>query len=199
MVSRARGSTSAILAAALGVIAVFLLMGPAAAHTDLISVDPADGTRLEQVPRQLTLEFSEEMAPGLSTVTLQRSDDGTPTKLAVATGRSASILLAAVPSTMVAEPGTVSRWRTAFRVVSKDGHPVAGESRFTVRTADAASEERPKTAPTQEGQDVQTAPPSDRDDGDTPWGLVAAAVAVLGLLLLSVLAAMRLLRRDPDA
>lgn len=187
-----------LLAAALGVVAACLLIAPAVAHTDLISVDPADGTRLEQVPRQLTLEFSEEMDPGLSTVTLQ-VDDGARTKLEVATGRSASILVATVPSSMGAEPGGVSRWRTAFRVVSRDGHPVAGESSFTVRRADTSSEERLTTAATPKNQDDSTASRGSEDDDDTPWGLIALAAAVLGLLGLTILAAVRLLGRDPDA
>ncbi|QBX57269.1 copper resistance protein CopC [Nocardioides seonyuensis] len=188
----------ALLAAMVGVVTACLLAGPAAAHTDLISVDPADGAGLEKVPSELTLEFSEEMDPGLSTVTVQ-VDGGAPTTLEVTAGRSASILVATVPSSLAAQPGTVSRWRSAFRVVSKDGHPVAGESSFTVRTADAPREERTSAAPTPAGEEAHTSPPSGGDDSDIPWGLVAAAVAVLSLLLLTVLAAVRLLKRDPDA
>lgn len=188
----------ALLVAMVGVVTACLLAGPAAAHTDLISVDPADGARLEKVPSQLTLEFSEEMDPGLSTVTLQ-VDDGARTKLDVATGRSASILVATVPSSMGAEPGGVSRWRTAFRVVSRDGHPVVGESSFTVRRADALSEERLTTAATPKNQDDSTASRGSEDDDDMPWGLIALAAAVLGLLGLTILAAVRLLGRDPEA
>ncbi|QWC85719.1 copper resistance protein CopC [Nocardioidaceae bacterium] len=192
---------TAMLAMTCGVLTVVLLGAPAAAHTDLISVDPADGLRLDRAPRQLVLEFSEEMNPRLSTVTLA-VDGGDPTQLELANGRSPSTLVATVPASQAAEPGDASRWRAAFRVVSTDGHPVAGETSFTVLPADNPDEQgaRP-TSPTPQGQEAETMeqiPETDEEDGGVPWLLVVAPAVVLGVLLLVVMAAMRLLRRDEE-
>ncbi|MBU2074922.1 MAG: copper resistance protein CopC [Actinobacteria bacterium] len=188
----------ATLAMACGALSVVLLGAPAAAHTDLISVDPADGSRLDRAPRQLVLEFSEEMNPGLSTVTLA-VDGGEPTRLELAAGRSPSMLVATVPASQVAEPGETSRWRAAFRVVSADGHPVAGESSFTVLVADIPDGQQASPTPTPQGSDTDTtrsAPEPDEEQGGVPWLLIAIPGAVLGLILLVVVAVRRLLGRD---
>lgn len=188
---------------ACGVMGVVLLGAPAAAHTDLVSVDPADGSRLDRAPRQLVLEFSEEMDPGLSTVTLA-VDGGDSIRLDVDNGRSPSTLVATVPADPVAEAGGSTRWRAAFRVVSTDGHPVAGETSFTVLSAESAKGERagpaPEPEPEPEGPDTENSGsvPGPDEDG-APWLLVATPVAVLGVLFLVVMAVMRLLRRDEVA
>lgn len=187
-----------------GVLALVLLGAPAAAHTDVISVSPADGTRLDRAPRQLVLRFSDEMNPELSTVTLQ-VDGGASTTLDVTNGGSRSTVVAQIPGSLAGDSDTVSRWRVAFRVVSADGHPVAGDFSFSVRpstgpdegdapTEGASESEPPVAEPTEAGGD-------DGDDGDdsgVPWVLIAIPVAVLGVLVLLVLAAMRLLRRDEE-
>ena len=110
---RSRVAWPARLAILCGVMGAVLFGAPAAAHTDLISVDPADGSRLDQPPRQIVLEFSEEMNPELSTVTLG-IDGGDFTDLDLAIGRSPSTLVVAVPASLVAEPGAASRWRSGW-------------------------------------------------------------------------------------
>jgi copper resistance protein C len=197
-------SARSVMTLVVGVFFVCLLGVPAFAHTDLISVDPADTARLAQVPGEVTLEFSEEMNPELSTATLQ-VDDSAPTTLDLANGRSASTLVATVPASMTVEPDAVSRWRVAYRVVSADGHPVAGESTFTVRRTDVPSEDPSggpsSTEDTGEGSEGAAAPTRNAEDRETgiPWALVALPVGVLILLLLAVLAVMRLLKLDQDA
>jgi len=188
------------LAIVCGVMGAVLFGAPAAAHTDLISVDPADGSRLDRAPRELVLEFSEEMDPGLSTVTLG-IDGGDSTDLDLATGRSPTTLVATVPASLVAEPGVASRWRAAFRVVSADGHPVAGETSFTVRSADIPERQEAGTTPTPQVPETGTresTPEPDEDQGGVPWLLIAIPVTVLGVLSLAVVAVMRLLRRDQE-
>ena len=197
---RSRVAWPARLAILCGVMGAVLFGAPAAAHTDLISVDPADGSRLDQPPRQIVLDFSEEMNPELSTVTLG-IDGGDFTDLDLAIGRSPSTLVVAVPASLVAEPGAASRWRLAFRVVSADGHPVAGETSFTVRSADIPERQEIGTTPTPQvpetGTRESTSEP-DEDEGGVPWLLIAIPVTVLGVLSLAVVAATRLLRRDQE-
>ncbi|GAB6987323.1 copper resistance protein CopC [Nocardioides pyridinolyticus] len=187
------------LAMACGVTGVLLLGAPASAHTDLISVDPADGSRLDGAPGQLVLEFSEEMNPGLSTVTLT-IDGGDSTRLEVDQGRSPSTLVATVPAPPAAEPGDTSRWRAAFRVVSADGHPVAGKTSFIVSLPDDPDGQGVRPAPQDpETQTATSSPEPDKDEDGVPWLLIATPVAVLGVLALVVVAVMRLLGRDEVA
>ena len=189
---RSRVAWPARLAILCGVMGAVLFGAPAAA--------PADGSRLDQPPRQIVLEFSEEMNPELSTVTLG-IDGGDFTDLDLAIGRSPSTLVVAVPASLVAEPGAASRWRLAFRVVSADGHPVAGETSFTVRSADIPERQEIGTTPTPQvpetGTRESTSEP-DEDEGGVPWLLIAIPVTVLGVLSLAVVAATRLLRRDQE-
>lgn len=195
-----RRASGAGLVSAIALLAVCLFGAPASAHTDLISVAPADQARLDQVPRALILEFSEEMNPGLSTATL-RVDGGAPRTLDLANGRALSTLVATVPATMDAAPDAVSQWRVAFRVVSADGHPVAGESTFTVRATGAPSESPvPSEAATDDAvEEAGPEPSGDDREGGISWTLVGLPVAVLALLFLAVLAATRLLKSDQDA
>ncbi len=107
--------------------------------------------------------------------------------------------MATVPAPQAAEPGEASRWRAAFRVVSADGHPVAGETSFTVLPADIPDGQQTSPTPTPQGSDTDTtrsAPEPDEDQGGVPWLLIAIPGAVLGLILLVVVAAMRLLGGD---
>lgn len=185
----------AMLALASGLLSVLLLGAPAAAHTDLVSVNPADGSRLERAPRELFLEFSEEMNPALSIVTLA-VDGGDSTRLEVDNGRSPSTLVATVPAAAVAEADEATRWRAAFRVVSADGHPVAGETSFMVLSANSSDDEPGASrtpAPQSLESDPKGSPPEPEEiEGGVPWLLVAIPVAVLSVLFLVVAAAMRL-------
>lgn len=192
------------LAVVTGVVGVVVLASPSAAHTELVSLDPAEGARLDQVPRRLTLEFSEAMDPELSTVTL-RVDGGSPTTLDVVSGRSPSTLVASVPPSLAADPGTGSRWRAAFRVVSSDGHPVAGESSFTVRATDTTPPGGTVSEGALETPESSDEEPSGEGQASEPaqargfrWAPAAIGASVLALVLLSVLAIARLIRRDDD-
>ncbi len=59
----------AALAALLGsFVLVVLLAAPAAAHASLVSIDPADGARLDESPEAVRLTFSERVSVGLGGV-----------------------------------------------------------------------------------------------------------------------------------
>ncbi len=130
---RRRWSGRAV-AAVLALVVVLLgqLAGAstAAAHAELVSATPADGTVLDRPPSQVTLTFTE--AVNLVSGGLQLLDpDGTavPTPEPVVEGDTVRWPMpAALP-----DGGYLVDWR----VVSADGHPVSGAFSFAVG-ADAA-------------------------------------------------------------
>lgn len=183
---------------------------PAAAHTDFIGADPRDGATVRELPAEVRLEFSDDMDPGLSTVTLQDGAGGS-TQLDLSNGAQPTVLVASVPDALGPEDGTVTRWTVTFRVVSRDGHPVAGTSTFVLRTppspgtspasspsstADAGAPEPDLGSSTASDQDA----PGGREpgNGDAKWA-AAIGVGVLALLAIAIGTVMRLVGRDPDS
>lgn len=193
-----KSSLAALVAAVVAVTctSAALLVSPASAHTDLIESDPQDGAVLDELPREILLEFSEEMEARLSTVNLRRSDGVTMT-LELRGGATPSTLVGLVPRSSQADSRSVTRWRTTFRVVSADGHPVTGAVAFGVRGGEALQ-------PEDAGRSVETAdvergttPSPGRDRGET-WPLAVLGGGVLVLLALSLWTTMRLARRNPS-
>lgn len=192
---------------------VVLVISPAGAHTDFIGADPHDGASLHAVPRTLELEFSDAMDPALSTVNLQ-VEGGDNTPLELRNGANLNVLIATVPTSLDPDDRTTTAWRISFRVVSRDGHPVAGTSQFVVRTPESApatgstspsptpeSTESPDAAKDRSAVEMDAPDGSGRRTSETRevWPLVALAVGALLLLALTVGAVMRAVRRDPDA
>ena len=203
-----RSLTVAVVATLLGA-GVGATTAPAAAHTDLISADPRDGATVSELPAEVRLEFSDDMDPGLSTVTL-RDGDGGSTPLDLSNGTQPTVLVAAVPDTVVPEDGTTTRWTVTFRVVSRDGHPVAGSSTFVVRTPPSprtSSTSSPSSAATtgspdpDPGSNTASDPEApggrERGNGEAVWP-AAIGLGVLALLGLAVGTVIRLVRRGPN-
>lgn len=184
----------ALLVAALAFAGASLVSSPARAHTDFIGSDPRDGARVDEVPSELQLEFSDEMDPGLSTVTLQ-VEGGDSTPLELQSGPSRKVLLAAIPTSLDPGEGTTTSWKVAFRVVSRDGHPVAGAVQFVVRNRALPAPDLSSSA-----GEIVTKQPSDQRTSARreTWPLVAVAVGALLLLVLAAGTVMRLVRRDTD-
>jgi copper transport protein len=122
-----------LVGAAAGVSLAMLLgfVGLAAGHALLVSSDPAAGASLASAPSQVTLTFTEQPDPALSTIKVLATDGtsvgagpvsavpGQPKELRVALGKL--------------QPGvyTVS-WRTVSTV---DGHLASGSFAFGVGVA----------------------------------------------------------------
>lgn len=105
---------------------------PASAHAVLIKITPEADAQLTTAPTQVVLEFDEPMSTTFSTVVVT-----TAAGVTVARGRP-TVLGAKV--TQVLSPGMASGdYRVAYRVVSADGHPVSGESNFTLALAPGTS------------------------------------------------------------
>lgn len=159
-------------------------------HTAVLSIVPADGAVLDRAPREIVLTFNEKISPQYAQLILSR--DGTALSIAepVVTGEVIRVPLA--------ETAT-GDYRLAFRVVSADGHPISGESHYTVRgavatpsTTTSAATTSAATTPTPPG--TVTSPPSAAAAGTRQptesqanhlpgiligGGLVAVAVALL--------------------
>lgn len=204
--SAAATSILAALAVALGAgLGLAVTAAPAAAHTDFLGADPEDGATVDGLPGAIRLEFSDPMDPSLSTVVL-RSGDGDNIKLELASGVRPGVLVATVPVSLSPDDGTTTRWTVSFRVVSRDGHPVVGTTKFVVRAPKAEPAPDPSSTPSAETSEPAAtsaaAGASGSDDsaasGGNGW-LIVVGVGVLALLGLGAAAVMRLAGRDPDA
>ena len=143
---RARGLAIAFGIACMGVAAMWTLLN---AHAVLLSSEPAAGSTLATPPARVRLVFSEALEPTLARVSLVDSA-GHATPL-VARGDPSDVR-AIVASVATLAPGA---YRVTWRVVSADGHPVAGSFVFSV------------------GRPTATAPaelPPERDSVSAAWG-----------------------------
>ncbi|MEU0953064.1 copper resistance CopC family protein [Streptomyces niveus] len=163
---------------------------PAFAHTELVAGSPAESASESRPPRSIELTFSDEMTSRYAKVALTAPDGGQgaagPPQV---TGRTV---------TLPVKPGLpAGSYTVGYRVVSADGHPVAGSYRFTVEDEDAAA--GPATTPA-----PRAAPDPPRTPGEdpprtgatsstgatpltgaaSPTGVPALPVLVGGLLLL---------------
>ncbi len=108
------------------VTSVVLLAPPAGAHAALVSTDPAEGTVLAESPAQLTLTFNEPVTLAASSTTLyDAAGDGID-----APARSVDEQVVVTPAGRLGD-GT---YVLVYRVISADGHPIAGSLSFSVGT-----------------------------------------------------------------
>jgi len=127
---RRRGRLGFIAAAV--VTASALTAAPAWAHAELTSIAPDDGAILDAPPRRIELTFSEPLITAAATVVVTDDQDVVVTRdRSRVDGTSVS-----VPWPPELPPGD---YTIAFRVVSGDGHPIKGTSRFTLRPSGPTS------------------------------------------------------------
>jgi copper transport protein len=141
------------------VVAVSVLLGAtqAHAHASLLRSAPVEGAVLQSAPAEVVLGFSETVTP---LVIELRAPDGTAARLSA---KSAGADLAiAWPSNE-----TVGTYLLSWRVVSSDGHPVAGVLAFSLGSPSAT----PPAAPQSDDKSLRLA----------IWG--AKLVFYLGLFL----------------
>ena len=111
---------------ALGVLGIFALGAtPAYAHDQLVGSSPADRTSLATAPKQITLFFEEPPAAGFTALVViapdgSRVDSGSP----VIRGATLMTTLHALTAN--------GHYTVTFRIMSDDGHPVAGTLGFTL-------------------------------------------------------------------
>lgn len=111
------------LVASLAALLMAVCLATAAhAHAVLIGAEPADGSVLAEAPKMVVLRFNEPVAPSA-------------VSLLDAAGRPRDVAARAVDeSVMVTVPAGLPRGTqvVSYRVVSQDGHPVAGSLLFSI-------------------------------------------------------------------
>lgn len=119
-----------ILAMALSLAVAVLTAAPASAHSELIAIDPAPDSVAMSSPGSITLTFNQQINPEFATVSLSDSAQRrlTTTETMVTGQRVEVAVTAKLPA---------GRYSVAYRVVSADGHPISGQSAFTVVAAPA--------------------------------------------------------------
>ncbi|TQN44324.1 copper transport protein [Blastococcus colisei] len=105
---------------------------PAAAHATLVSTDPGEGARLDAVPEEVTLEFSEGVSLGAGYARVLGADgERVDTGAAAVDGRVLTIPLRPdLPD---------AGYLVTYRVVSADSHPIAGAYSFVVGDGELVS------------------------------------------------------------
>lgn len=102
---------------------------PAAAHAELVGTEPGDGARLEQPPDRITLRFTEQVSIGAGYARVVQADGAVLVSTATVDGDTVVV----TPSDeLPADRG----YLVTYRLVSADGHPVAGAFSFTVGDAE---------------------------------------------------------------
>lgn len=174
--SRRLGGAVAIAAVALA--GVLLATTPAAAHDQLVTTDPADGTTVQALPAQITLTFNEDVLPDAGATIVDVTDAAGAT---VAQGAPA-VAGATVTQQLSSPADPNGAYSVAWKVVSSDGHPVSGTFSFTVSGAPVTTP-TPTATPTATPSPTATpAPPAQADGGVPAWVWAIVGVVVVALL-----------------
>lgn len=116
---------------------------PAMAHAELTSISPEDGAVLVEAPSSIKLTFSEPLITAAATVVVTDDAGVVVTRdRSQVDGRAVT-----VPWPPDVRPGD---YTIAYRVVSGDGHPIKGTSRFTLLQPASSATPEPSGTPTPE-------------------------------------------------
>jgi len=179
-------------------ILVLLESVPASAHAALVSINPPDGAVLSAPPSEVQLHFNEGIRTPFAVITLTSTDGTHPTlPRPVVNGSTVTQALPAL---------TPGLWILAYRLLSEDGHPIQGTSRFTTTTTTtppasnaaappaAASPQTPAPTSAASTPTQNTAQPAENGASSAPtWTL-----AVLTVLIAATGVAVALRRNHPS-
>ena len=164
-----------------------LVLAPSAsAHATLLKVSPADGATLTAAPHQVDLTFDEPVSARFATIVITgpTGEDATAGPATVDGVHVTAALAGGLAS---------GEYRVAFRVVSDDGHPVTGQSRFTLNLpAGGTSPTAPTPAASPVAPPSTVAAPASLPGDDSSW-FTQHLPALSGALLLVVVGAGALL------
>ncbi|WP_073902641.1 copper resistance CopC family protein [Streptomyces sp. CB02009] len=184
---RAVRTTARTLILPLALTVTWAAAPPAAAHTDLVSTSPARGASLDRPPTAIRLTFSDEMTERYARVALTASDGSAADVAGLdVSGRTA---------TLPVEPGLAAgTYTVGYRVVSADGHPVAGSFAFTVEGSGPTPTSSPR-APSPAPAPPSTRPPSSPRESSPSEFPAVAALSVLGAAVVATAGAVVVRRR----
>lgn len=160
-----------------------MLAPVAAAHSVLLSIDPADGATVESSPENVVLTFNEEINQSFATVAVTTADDRTN----LATGEP---VVEGDVVTVDVDELDAGNYTVGYRVTSADGHVVSGSSAFTVEGAaggdSSASANSDASANSQAdaGGDQADAADTADDSSSTGFGTALWVVGGLGVVLI---------------
>ena len=158
---------------------------PASAHAELVRITPDRGAQLTTAPKDVVLEFNEPVSTSFATIVVTSAagvsvTSGKPTVI------GATVTQALVPRL------AAGAYRVAFRVVSNDGHPVTGESGFTLTPAPTTSPSAPARSATPVATPsiaaTNVAPAQDPNAGQN-GGLRRSSMATAGAFALLLIGA----------
>ena len=113
--------------------------GPPSASTGLVKLPPLAGAELNTGPTEVALEFDEPVNSTFATVVVSTAGG-------VSVTRGKPAVLGARVRQRLSPSMTSGVYRVAYRVVSNDGHPVSGESSFTLTLAPTAGSATPRSS-----------------------------------------------------
>lgn len=150
-----------------------ILISTAAAHTDLQSVVPADGSTISAPPEEVVLTFNENLLnTGTKVVITNQNKTIVAKDSARAVGRSAVLPWAAeLPN---------DTYTVSYRVVSTDGHPITGTTTFTLRSPNQSPSPTEKSATSTSPSPDAIAEPSGSSSLTDPNVLIGAAIGTIG-------------------
>lgn len=168
------------MAGALLAAALFALTpaAPAWAHNQLRSADPAPDATVATAPMQVVVEFTESLNPTFTSIVI--TDVGArrvPTTEPAVSGTRGSVTFT--------QPLGDGTYTVAYRVVSRDGHPVQGAYSFTVGHATNPSA-TPSAAAAFSGSSRAPTDDAAAGGGSTAGGATTMVAMVLGALIVAV-------------
>ncbi len=169
-------ATALLRALVTGVVVMLtLLLGaaPAHAHAELVSSTPKDGATLDEAPNAIVLEFSEEIDADSTEIAVTKSGESEPIP-------GAEMKVEDRELTVPVQFPEAGDYTAAYRLVSKDGHPVEGSIEFSVGAAsEQSSEVSVPPSPTADGQ----------QDAQSGSGMGWAPIIAIVLFVLALIAA----------
>ncbi|WP_433240910.1 copper resistance CopC family protein [Streptosporangium sp. CA-135522] len=112
---------------------------PAQAHNVLIGSDPQDGARLATGPGKITFTFDQPVRQGFAQISVT-GPDGTRWEDGKTTVDKHKVSIGVKPL------GPAGQYVAGYRILSSDGHPVAGKVTFTLTAAGSGTASQPAPA-----------------------------------------------------
>lgn len=146
---------AALVTAALIALTTLVLAPPAVAHSALLKTDPPNGAHLADSPKEISFTFSEDIEADFATVAV--AVDGRRA-YELATRVEGPLVVASIPA-QPTDPGDQA-WAVHYRVVSSDGHAIAGDLSFTVSVPEPPVTGATASSPSTSGVAEQSALPT---------------------------------------
>ena len=148
----------------LGLALLVVGVGPASAHAGLVGSDPDSGSSLTEAPTSISFTFNENVGQPAEVAVV--APDGSQAEVSAI--RAVDNVLTAT----VSDVGQRGTYAASYRVVSADGHPVAGTVTYDVTTGRTVNQ----VDPPEEASFIH------RHSSHLVWGILAAVVAIALLL-----------------